>query len=82
MRLDLALAGLRLFKSRTQAQAAIAAGSVLLNGRAAKASDTVRPGDHLRLTHAHGARTLELLALPSRSLTRARAHELVREIEG
>jgi len=81
MRFDLVLAGLRLFKSRNQAQAAIAAGAALLNGRAAKPSDDVRAGDRVRLAGPRGARTLEVLEMPRRSLSHEAARALVREVE-
>jgi len=81
MRFDLVLAGLRLFKSRTQAQAAITSGAVLLNGRAAKPSDDVRAGDLVRLAGTRGARTVEVLEMPRRSLSHEAARALVREIE-
>ena len=81
MRLDVALFGLRLFKSRSQAGAAIEAGHVLLNGARSKPSHAVRVGDRLTLAGAEG-RTLEVLELPHRSLSKEAAHSLVREVEG
>lgn len=81
MRFDLVLAGLRLFKSRTQAQAAITSGAALLNGKAAKPSDEVRAGDLVRLAGPRGARTLEVLEMPGRSLSHEAARALIREIE-
>ena len=79
MRFDLALFELRLFKSRSQASAAIQSGSALLNGKRAKPSHILRPGDHVTLAGPRGARTLEVLELPARPLSREQARALVRE---
>lgn len=86
MRLDVLLFELRLFRSRSQATAAILAGRVLLNGARAKPSHEGRPGDRVTLREARegGAdrtRTLEVLALPRGSLSKAAARELVRELQ-
>ncbi len=87
MRLDLALFGLRLFKSRSQATDAIHAGRVLLNGRAVKPGHEARPGDRVTLLgrdagsdDAPRARALEILELPRGSLSREAARALVREV--
>ena len=80
MRFDLALHGLRLFKSRSQASVAIQDGAALLNGEVVKPSHGVRPGDRITLLGPTGRRTCEVLALPHASLSRAAARELVREI--
>jgi ribosomal 50S subunit-recycling heat shock protein len=86
MRLDLALFGLRLFKSRSQATEAIQAGRVLLNGRAVKPSHEAHPGDRVTVAgrdvdpdHAPRERTLEILELPRGSMSREAARALVRE---
>jgi ribosomal 50S subunit-recycling heat shock protein len=80
MRFDVALAELRLFKSRSQASLAIQDGTALLNGANVKASHTVRPGDRITLVTTHGSRTLEVLELPTRSLSKEAAKALVREV--
>ena len=80
MRFDVALAELRLLKSRSQASSAIQDGSALLNGARAKASHPVRPGDRITLVMPHGSRTLEVLELPARSLSKEAAKALVREV--
>ena len=74
--LDVALHELRLFKSRAQAQAAIAAGHVQLNDAAVKPSHTVAAGDRLTI----GGRTFEVLELPGRSVSKEAARALVREV--
>jgi len=80
MRFDLALAELRLFKSRSQASLAIQDGAALLNGELVKPSHGVRPGDRITLVGRDGRRTCEVLSLPRASLSRAAARELVREV--
>ena len=80
MRLDLALSGLRLYKSRSQAQAAIADGRALLNGARVRPSHELRAGDRVTLSDGVRTHTFEVLGLPPRSLSRERARELVREI--
>ena len=82
LRLDVALHELRLFKSRSQAQAAIADGHVLLNGEPTKPSHELKPGDQVTLTGEGRHRTVEVLELPTRSLSREAAKALVREVEG
>jgi ribosome-associated heat shock protein Hsp15 len=80
VRLDVALFELRLFKSRTQAQEAIAAGHVLVDGAAAKPSREIEPGARLTLVTPGARRTIEVLELPKRSLSREAAKAFVREI--
>lgn len=82
MRFDLALAELRLFKSRSQASVAIQDGAALLNGALVKPSHGVKPGDQITLVGPGGQRTCEVLSLPRASLSRAAARELIREIPG
>lgn len=81
MRLDVALFELRLFKSRTQAQEAIASGHVLVDGVATKPSREIAPGARVTMTVAGARRTLEVLELPKRSLSREAARAFVREVE-
>jgi len=82
MRFDVALGELHLFKSRSQASAAIQEGSALLNGARVKPSHAVKPGDRITLGGTHGSRTLELLELPSRSLSKGAAKAMVRDVAG
>lgn len=79
MRFDLLLASLHLFKSRSQAQAAIEDGRARLNGAQVKPSHAARAGDRVTLVSPGGERTLEILDLPRRSMSRQAARELVRE---
>jgi len=82
MRIDLALHALRWFRSRSAAQAAIEEGAVLLNGQRVKSSHSVQAGDRVTLFAASGAtRTLEILSLPRKGLSKVAAAECFREVE-
>ena len=74
MRLDVALFSLRLFPSRSQAGEAIDSGLVLLNGGAAKPSRAVKPGDRVTFSSPGRMRTIEILELPNRSLSKEAAN--------
>jgi ribosome-associated heat shock protein Hsp15 len=64
VRVDKWLWAARLFKTRSQASKACAAGHVKLNGESVKASKSVRCGDHLEVqTKARGLRILDVLRL-------------------
>lgn len=80
MRLDVLLFELRLFKSRSQATAAIQGGRVLLDGAAVKPSREVRAGQRVTLTEGAARRTLEILELPRTGLSREAARTLLREV--
>jgi ribosome-associated heat shock protein Hsp15 len=82
MRLDVLLHELRLFKSRSQAAAAIDEGRVLVAGRAAKPSRTISVGERITLVGPSSHRTVEVLELPRRSMSKADAQHLVRDIGG
>ena len=77
----MALHGLRLFRSRAQSQAAILDGRALLNGRPVRPSHETHAGDRVTLRDPGGERTLEILALPVRSLSRDAARALVRTVD-
>jgi ribosomal 50S subunit-recycling heat shock protein len=81
MRFDLLLAELHLFKSRSQAQAAIEEGRARLNGTLVKSSHLARAGDRVTLSLGEHERTLEILDLPRRSTSKKAAREMVREVE-
>ena len=82
MRLDVALFQLRLFKSRSQATSAIDAGHVELNGARVKPSHELRAGDRVTLTAPGQRRTIEVLELPNRSVSREAARAMVRDTGG
>lgn len=82
MRFDVALFELRLFKSRSQAQQAIAAGEVMLNGAATKPNRDLHPGDRITLAGPGAHRTVEVLELPHASLSKDAAKALLRDVAG
>jgi ribosome-associated heat shock protein Hsp15 len=78
VRIDVALFELRLYKSRSQATAAIQAGHVSLNGARIKASHALAVGDRIAIAGRPGA--LEVLELPRAGLSRDAAKALLREV--
>ena len=80
MRLDVALHELRLYKSRAQAQTAIHDGRVLLNGERVKPSHELRAGDRVTLSDGAARRTVQVLELPARSLSKEAARAMVRDV--
>jgi ribosomal 50S subunit-recycling heat shock protein len=80
VRVDLALKRLLLVKSRSEAKEACDVGAVFVNGKRAKASAEVHPGDLLRVDYAQRTLEVELLGDIGKSVSRARARELVRVV--
>ena len=78
MRFDVALFELRLFKSRSAANAAIQDGEAL-NGVVVKPSHGLKPGDRVTLVTYSSRRTLEVVELPRAGLSREAARTLLRE---
>ncbi|MEK8089429.1 RNA-binding S4 domain-containing protein [Thermithiobacillus plumbiphilus] len=64
MRLDLFLKATRLIKRRTLAKEVCDAGCATINGRPAKAGDSVKPGDSIVLDLARRRVEARVLALP------------------
>lgn len=81
MRFDVLLHELRLFKSRSQARAAIDEGRALLGGKRVKASHEAKAGDRVTLVGESGSRTVEILEIPHGSVSKKDARELVRDVE-
>ena len=80
MRFDVLLFELRLYKSRSQAAAAIHDGAARLNGVAVKPSRDAAAGDRITLLAPGAVRTLEVLELPRGSLSKDAAKALVRDV--
>ncbi|HJU64912.1 MAG TPA: S4 domain-containing protein [Gemmatimonadaceae bacterium] len=78
MRVDLALKRLLLVKSRAEGKEACDVGAVFLNGKPAKASAEVAPGDRLRIDYARRTLEVELLSDIGKSVSRADAKHLYR----
>lgn len=80
MRFDVLLHHLRLFKSRSQAAAAIQSGHALLDGAEVKPSREARAGQRITLVGHASRRTIEILELPHGSVSKEAARSLVREV--
>jgi ribosomal 50S subunit-recycling heat shock protein len=80
VRFDVLLHNLRLYKSRSQAAAAIQSGAALLDDIQVKPSREVRSGQRISLVARAERRTLEILELPQGSVSKEKARALVREV--
>lgn len=78
MRVDLALKRLLLVKSRTEGKEACDVGAVQVNGKPARASTEVKPGDRVRVDYASRTLEVELLGEIGKNVSRAQAKELYR----
>ena len=78
MRVDLALKRLLLVKSRSEGKESCDVGSVLVNGKPAKASQEVRVGDRIRVDYAHRTLEIELTGDIGKNVSRADAKTLYR----
>jgi ribosome-associated heat shock protein Hsp15 len=76
VRLDRWLAATRLYKSRTAAQEACAAGHVSVNGQPARSSHALVVGDEVTARAPRGLAVLEVVALADKRLSAAKAREL------
>jgi ribosome-associated heat shock protein Hsp15 len=76
VRLDVFLDVACLFKTRSQAAAAIKGGKVEVNGDAGRAHRLVKPGDELRITRPGRKQVIVVRALAERHLPKAQAREL------
>lgn len=80
LRTDVLLHRLCITKSRNEAKTACDQGAVLLDGRPARASQEVRPGQTLTVRFPRRLLEFELLALPPKSTSRQQARELYRTL--
>ncbi|MDY3251156.1 MAG: RNA-binding S4 domain-containing protein [Candidatus Choladocola sp.] len=77
MRLDKYLKVSRLIKRRTVANEACDAGRVLVNGKAAKASVNVKPGDRIEIQFGSKAVSVEVLSVQE-TVKKEQASEMYR----
>lgn len=70
MRIDLLLKALCLVKTRSQAHKGCEAGGISLNGRKAKASAEVRPGDVVEIRYPRAVTAVEILEIPAGQVPR------------
>lgn len=78
LRIDVLLHRLCLTKSRNEAKSACDAGAVTLNGKKARAADTVLPGARIEIRWPARTLELELLESPGKSVSKKAAKELYR----
>jgi ribosome-associated heat shock protein Hsp15 len=75
LRLDLFLKQVCLAKSRSLAAKGIDEGRILLNGAKVKASREVKPGDLLEITSGGFKRSLKVLEVPGKQVSKAAARD-------
>ena len=76
MRLDVTLHKLCLTRSRNEAKVACEAGAVAVDGKPAKPSQTLSPGQVVTLRYAHRLLEIRILSLPGKSVSKKAAREL------
>jgi ribosomal 50S subunit-recycling heat shock protein len=80
LRIDVLLHRLCLTRSRSEAKSACDAGAVSLNGRSARASDSVAPGARIAIRYPVRTLEIELAELPGKNTSRKAARELYRVV--
>jgi len=70
VRIDLLLKSLCLTKTRSQAQKGCEAGGISINGRKAKPSAEVRPGDVVEIRYPRAVMAVEILEIPAGQASR------------
>jgi ribosome-associated heat shock protein Hsp15 len=75
-RLDVVLNRLCLTRSRSEAKTACEAGAVFVDGRRAKPSQPLAPGQRVTLRYATRLLEVRLIAIPTRSIAKKTAREL------
>jgi ribosomal 50S subunit-recycling heat shock protein len=80
LRVDVLLHRLCLTKSRSEAKAACDSGAVWVDGKKAKASDTVAVGRRIEVRYPGRTLEMELLQTPGKSTSKKQAKELYRVI--
>jgi|SRR6185369_1658600 len=79
VRIDRWLTAARIYKSRTAAQEACAAGHVSVNGLVVRSSHAVVVGDEVTARAPRGYAVLELTSLGEKRLSAAKARELYKD---
>lgn len=69
MRIDKFLNSVNLTKRRSVAQDMIKSGVIEINGKVAKASKDVQVGDRITINYLSGAKSYEVLAIPTTKST-------------
>lgn len=76
MRLDVALNRLCLTRSRSEAKTACEAGAIFVDGKPAKPSQSLAPGQRVELRYATRIVEVRILELPPKSISKKAAREL------
>jgi ribosomal 50S subunit-recycling heat shock protein len=76
VRLDVTLNRLCLTRSRSEAKTACEAGAVFVDGRAAKPSQSLSPGEIVTLRFTQRILEVRLLEIPSKSISKKVAREM------
>jgi ribosomal 50S subunit-recycling heat shock protein len=74
----------RIIKRRTEAKKACDSGSVMLNGKNAKAGDNVKPNDKIKIFFRHKILEIEVLEIPTGNISIAdssRLYKIIKEEE-
>jgi len=80
LRVDVLLHRLCLTKSRSEAKSACDSGAVSVDGKKARASDTVPVGRRVEIRYPSRTLEMELLETPGKSTSKQKAKELYRVI--
>jgi ribosomal 50S subunit-recycling heat shock protein len=81
MRLDKYLSTVKVLKSRTLVKLAADEGMIYLNGKKAKASSEIKPGDIIEIDIPRFYKKLKILRLPPKNLKKAEAPECYQLLE-
>lgn len=80
MRIDKYFKLSRIIKRRTEAKKACDSQSVFINDRIAKAGDSIKPQDRIRINFRNKILVIEVLKIPSGNVSISRSSELYRVI--
>lgn len=78
MRIDKFFKLSRIIKRRTEAKKACDSGSVILNGKNAKAGDNVKPNDRIKIFFRHKILEIEVLEIPNGNVSISHSSKLYR----
>lgn len=81
LRVDVLLHRLCLTRSRSEAKAACEAGAVALDGKRARASDSVQAGKRIVVKYPSRLLEVELLELPGKGVSKKAARDLYRVLK-
>ena len=81
LRADVLLHRLCLTRSRSEAKAACEAGAVALDGKPARASDSVAAGRRITVKYPSRLLEVELLEMPGKSVSKKAARDLYRVLK-